>query len=332
MKDWREPVHYKRLESGVYWREMLRVKLLVCFLLWFHGVVMAQENTTTGILEPNGSFTGLDGITITDTHGVLEKPLEVYIEQVTDTGGFPPLYSPNLVAATPYYRMGASERYRTPSSSTPFTVRVPLPEGAATNGLAVFFLAPAETILDGTGEDEWFSLPVTYLPQTHEVQFNRRLLEPEGVVFVIVPDVYDSLSSSALQQNNFELSPQSHGTPMFKVTCADELFLNATKGEVCEEKQINQVKTALEEAYATFHETLSFPPAALYEENGEYVVELRPVSNTGVDKAGLKGRYSGENEAFWVVVEEDAENSDELSAEMRVRFSRDVSCVSICIR
>jgi hypothetical protein len=166
---------------------LLTLVLLSGFLL--HD---STSEISSGILEPGGVFTGIDGVKIDARRATLDQPLEVFIERVEDTRDLPPLAT-SRTPVTPYYRVGATERYREQEGI--LILRLPLPEGTSPEGMGVMFLVPGDKIMvdpptDLELADSWFSAPVSYDAETNEIAFEQLTLLPEGTVFIIVPDIY----------------------------------------------------------------------------------------------------------------------------------------------
>jgi hypothetical protein len=159
------------------------------------------ENCLVGILEPGGVFEGIDGIVVDATKAQLDESLTIYIERIEDTSDLLELsQNPNspLKAETAYYKLGATERYR---SKGVLLVYVPLPEGAPTENLAVFALSSTEGSPEGIPTPDshgetggisigWASFPVTYIPERNAVMLDPGLLDLEGSIFTIVAGRY----------------------------------------------------------------------------------------------------------------------------------------------
>jgi hypothetical protein len=166
-----------------------------------------STNCSIGTLEPGGSYTGLDGITIQSSK-YQDKPLTVYIERIEDTSDLIPLSFKEdtpLKAETPYYRIGATEDYFLESNGS-FSIKVPLPVGVSPEGLAVFGLINAEPgglqpipLPDSIGDESefedrgyiyWSSTTVNYDPETNNISFGRSGLRVKGSIFTIVSGAY----------------------------------------------------------------------------------------------------------------------------------------------
>jgi hypothetical protein len=186
------------------------VFVLSCLLWGGWGSVFTQSEPcpsatcSIGLLEPGSTLEGLDGIVVDAAKAQLDKPLTVYVERIEDISGLLELsQNPDspLKAETAYYRIGATEQYRTDGT---FLLYVPLPEDAPTENLAVFSLSTTEGSPEGipspdsTGETAsddviyigWASFPATYVPERNAVVFGRGLLKPEGSIFTIVSGAY----------------------------------------------------------------------------------------------------------------------------------------------
>lgn len=195
---------------------MYRIKtifILLCLLLGGLGIVSAQPETcqpancSVGVLEPGGSYTGLDGITIKSSK-YQDKALTVYIERIEDTSDLPPLSwakDTPLKAETPYYRIGATEYYHLPSGAA-FSIGVPVPAGVAPEGLADFGFnittSPGLSPLPPPGGNGpipeeipagyayWISRPTRYDSETNQVFLPRGGLSIDGDIFTIVSGAY----------------------------------------------------------------------------------------------------------------------------------------------
>jgi hypothetical protein len=166
-----------------------------------------SASCSTGILEPGGSYTGIDGITIKSSK-YLDKSLIVYIERIEDASDLIPLsFKENspLRAETAYYRISSREDYILKSNGS-FSIQLPLPSGVAAEGLAVFTLIHREPgglqpipLPDATGDEPeiedtgyiyWSSYPVNYDPETNKLSFGRSGLSIDGSIFTIVAGRY----------------------------------------------------------------------------------------------------------------------------------------------
>lgn len=161
---------------------------LLCFLLQVQGTAMAQDQMTTGILEPGGSYTGLDGITIDASHSNLQKPLEVFIERLSESK-IPYLGLSTKKPETAFYRIGAVTRFVTKVDKW-LQVHVPLPQGAFNENLVV-------NLWTGLGDDPlhpdsqgWSAIPIKYSAENNEVTFPRGNLDPKGKIFVVTLGAY----------------------------------------------------------------------------------------------------------------------------------------------
>jgi hypothetical protein len=164
----------------------LTLVLLSGLLVYGDGKKLSE-----GLLHPGGVFTGVDGVKIDARRSSLDKPLEVFIERMEDTRALPPLGT-TRTPVTPYYRVGATERYREQEGR--LILRLPLPEGSSPEGMGVMFLVPGDKIMvdpptDLELADSWFSAPVSYDAETNEIIIRRYVLLPEGTVFTIVPNI-----------------------------------------------------------------------------------------------------------------------------------------------
>jgi hypothetical protein len=200
VKDRREPLHYKPSVHSVYWRQMRRAifsLLMMCFVLAVTCVFGQPESClpascSTGILEPGGSYTGVDGVTLDASRSHLNKPLEVFIERLSESQLPKPLDA-GMKAETGFYRVGATTRFAT-YSDRPTILRIPIPEGAITENLALLAWSKAEDILDYDPSlgDFWNGAPISYDPQKREVAFSVGNLDPQGLIYVVVSGRYGS--------------------------------------------------------------------------------------------------------------------------------------------
>jgi hypothetical protein len=150
---------------------------------------------TTGVLQPGGSFTGIDGVTLDASRSDLNRPLEVFIERLTESQLPKPLDA-GMKAETGFYRVGATTRFVT-YSSRPTILRIPIPEGAITENLALLVWSKAEDILDYDPSlgDFWDGAPISYDPQKREVAFSVGNLDSEGLIYVVVSGRYGSTTN-----------------------------------------------------------------------------------------------------------------------------------------
>jgi Bacterial Ig-like domain len=109
-------------------KSLAGTKLIVPFSFSFKTYDPNGPARTEGALTPGGTFTGVDGIVIDAAKAQLDRTLNIYVERVTDTSKLLALSqradSP-LKAETAYYKLGATERYR---SKGTLLVYVPMPE------------------------------------------------------------------------------------------------------------------------------------------------------------------------------------------------------------
>jgi hypothetical protein len=173
---------------------VVHIKFLVVLLL-LSASQMQHGNEgylSRGILQPGGVFVGVDDVKLDASRSGLDEPLEVYIERVEDISGLRPPSSSLLTAETPYYRVGAAEYYR--ERHDMLIIRLPLPEGVSSGGLAVFIYVPSERIPPLPEEpdiaDMWASASTSYFADTNEIAFSWYTLFPEGTVFTIVSGRY----------------------------------------------------------------------------------------------------------------------------------------------
>jgi hypothetical protein len=155
------------------------------------------EDCSISILEPDGSYTGLDGITI-KANEHLDKRFTVYIRRLSNVSELSPLSEnpdSRLKAETAYYKIGVTGDYQLDPSGS-FSVNILLPENVSTEGLAVFKWIEYESndlldplpLPDGTmtASGYWISSRVNYHPDTNEVSFQINGLEHQRLTFIIV--------------------------------------------------------------------------------------------------------------------------------------------------
>ncbi len=274
----------------------MRFTLLIVYffgMLWSGVLGQTSENRSEGILEPKGTYTGLDGVTIDAKFAVFEGNQQVFIERVNNTSGLPPISSvPSEIPVTPYYRVGSTKEFSAGTDTDEYLlIRVPWPDGVSTNGIGVFTFAKAgqvETDPPTTiKRDTWFSSSATYVPETKEVIFAVFGLNPEGLLFTLAPDIY-----SEPQVSTGVFTPLNHEDATFGAICRQGLFNLATRGESCGQDEINQATQLMEDFYDTYHNQLGFPTPWLSPRTfadgtvRQYVVELRPESYNDYDTFG----------------------------------------------
>ncbi len=149
-----------------------------------------------GQLQPGGSFTGREGVTVRALPDSISNPIDVEVKPIDPPTDKNPLPT-NITASGPFLRLSASERTFTPSRS-PFSISVPVDGGQVdAEHLALAVLVPGEEIhfqAECTAEDcsalgpgdAWFPVSGVYRPQSSRFETALPFLAREGRTVVLV--------------------------------------------------------------------------------------------------------------------------------------------------
>ena len=164
------------------------MKRLLLPLLIAIGFSATWAEVTTFTLAQGDVFTGVDGVTVDATSAEFRGEQTIFLERVEDPSSLEPMLFAQP-ASTSYYRIGAASYFAT-SPWAPLSIRIPIPEGFSVppGTLGVGALVPYENPVhsDEASGDEWSTQPATYLADASEIEFSLGILDPEGIVFVVV--------------------------------------------------------------------------------------------------------------------------------------------------
>jgi len=279
------------------------------------------EGSEKGQLQPGGSFTGREGVTIHASIESIPQAIDVGVKPIDPPTEQNPLPE-SMTASGPFLQLSASVRTFTPSRS-PFTISLPVDENQVdTEHLALAVLVPEEEIhfqAECTAEDcsdfgpgdSWFAVSGVYRPQSSRFEVALPFLAQEGraVVLVESPD-YNSQALSAgesgirttvLYRDQRYCSSagilsgilcsangvfpstvlQQNQNPGFRAYCREF----GSSSIDCGTSETNAIENEVDTRYTELTGVGFLDPYLGFDSNGQYELEIRPFweGDSGID-------------------------------------------------